>query len=327
MRRFRFRSGFTLVELLVVIAIIGILVALLLPAIQAAREAARRSECSNNLKQMALATQNFHDSKRMLPPVQIGDNSPVGVGYATYFAFILPYLEATTVQNLFDMEQSFGGNPNASALQLVECRVPAYLCPSRHLKNAKNDRLQQPSDYVVTTWCTCTGDDEYRVWSTDGRFRQALVPGLVTRSATGPNRVLEFRTAGFESIVDGTSTTFLVGERHVSTAGLNRCGDRNSNNNDCTPFWGVGGAPNPGGGGWGEVWITGATKNRALAKGPQQVEVNISGAGGVGLGSWHPGIVNFAMCDGAVKSVSIDVDQQTLENLTRREDGNPIPSF
>jgi prepilin-type N-terminal cleavage/methylation domain-containing protein len=82
--------GFTLVELLVVIAIIGILVALLLPAVQSAREAARRTQCSNNIRQIALASHNFHDTHLFLPPAFIGDNSDTPNGWATWGALILP---------------------------------------------------------------------------------------------------------------------------------------------------------------------------------------------------------------------------------------------
>src|SRR5262244_2375336 len=83
------RPAFTLVELLVVIAIIGILVALLLPAIQAAREAARRAQCSNNLKQMGLATLNFESSRKLLPPERVADHQQ------TWMVLLLPYMEET----------------------------------------------------------------------------------------------------------------------------------------------------------------------------------------------------------------------------------------
>src|SRR6187455_3111518 len=89
-------AGFTLVELLVVIAIIGILVALLLPAIQAAREAARRSQCSNNVKQISLATLNFHDVRKGMPPMRIVD------GDRTWMGLILPHLEEAQVADLWD---------------------------------------------------------------------------------------------------------------------------------------------------------------------------------------------------------------------------------
>ncbi len=96
------RRGFTLVELLVVIAIIGILVALLLPAVQSAREAARRMQCSNNLKQMGLAVHNFHDALNGSPPVHIDEPGGSRKG-STWCAVILPYLEQTSLYQQFDL--------------------------------------------------------------------------------------------------------------------------------------------------------------------------------------------------------------------------------
>src|SRR5688500_11681391 len=95
------KRGFTLVELLVVIAIIGVLVALLLPAVQAAREAARRTQCSNNLKQMSLASLNVEDTYKGLPPHRTADNWP------TWAAMILPYVEQSNTLALWDLKKRY----------------------------------------------------------------------------------------------------------------------------------------------------------------------------------------------------------------------------
>jgi prepilin-type N-terminal cleavage/methylation domain-containing protein len=107
-------TGFTLVELLVVIAIIGVLVALLLPAVQAAREAARRMQCANNLKQLGLACQNFHDTQGTLPPaynmrltVSAAGIQGGGDGYFTWFANILPYVEQLSAFSTLDLKTRF----------------------------------------------------------------------------------------------------------------------------------------------------------------------------------------------------------------------------
>src|SRR5688500_9928532 len=122
-RRLRARSsGFTLVELLVVIAIIGILVGLLLPAVQAAREAARRMQCQNNLKQIGLATQSFESAQRYLPPAFIGDNSEALDSWATWNALLLPYIEGSNIYDLYDLHYLTSEQPRAA----YETQVPAY---------------------------------------------------------------------------------------------------------------------------------------------------------------------------------------------------------
>ena len=116
-------QGFTLVELLVVIAIIGILVALLLPAVQAAREMGRRMQCSNNLKQIGLALHNYHTALKTLP---YGANYPIGKG-GTWAAFILPHLEQQNLYDKFDFNLFIWDAANATAVGTV---IPVYICPS-----------------------------------------------------------------------------------------------------------------------------------------------------------------------------------------------------
>jgi prepilin-type N-terminal cleavage/methylation domain-containing protein/prepilin-type processing-associated H-X9-DG protein len=143
------RKGFTLVELLVVIAIIGILVGLLLPAVQAAREAARRMQCSNNLKQIGLALHNFHSARRTFPAGGHQDSPPYGTGArsnggpygSAWTVFILPYMEQSSIFDKLDFTRVGGGsawnppaNPNSPAMrnyQLVSgVKLPFYRCPS-----------------------------------------------------------------------------------------------------------------------------------------------------------------------------------------------------
>ncbi|HTN76246.1 MAG TPA: DUF1559 domain-containing protein, partial [Pirellulaceae bacterium] len=125
----RSRTAFTLVELLVVIAIIGVLVALLLPAVQAAREAARRMSCGNNLKQIVLATHNYMDSNNCLPPAMC--MAPSATGGWSIHARILPFLEQANLQNLIDFRYNYNDLTNAPQhAQVSQMKVPVYVCPS-----------------------------------------------------------------------------------------------------------------------------------------------------------------------------------------------------
>src|SRR3954470_16805972 len=119
------RSGFTLVELLVVIAIIGVLVALLLPALQSAREAGRRSSCQNNMKQIGLAIHNFHDTKQHLP----SSTRPAAGGTVRHgvFTYLLPFIEQKALWDQYDLSISWGVAPNTAVTGL---RMASYECPS-----------------------------------------------------------------------------------------------------------------------------------------------------------------------------------------------------
>src|SRR5262245_18831859 len=126
----RSRSGFTLVELLVVIAIIGILVALLLPAVQAAREAARRAQCENNLKQVGLAALNFEGALGGLPPPR--QTVAPFQGWGTY---LLNYLEKNNIADQFDLNKNFYDPVNAP---LIKIPLQVYVCPSAPAKREIN---------------------------------------------------------------------------------------------------------------------------------------------------------------------------------------------
>ena len=130
--RSRRSASFTLVELLVVIAIIGILVAMLLPAVQSAREAARRILCTNNVKQIALALYNYHDSHNQFPPGVVWENgASYGPMCATWIGQILPYIEQHAAYDLAKFEYGNGGGPtNPYNIPYMKIKLPPMLCPS-----------------------------------------------------------------------------------------------------------------------------------------------------------------------------------------------------
>ncbi len=197
---FRSRRGFTLVELLVVIAIIGILVALLLPAVQAARESARRTSCSNNLKQIGLAFHHYHDAYKKLP--YGGNDGPTNANSADPGAFynynwtyhILPYLEQ---QPLYDAG-------TADVNRLRQGIVEGYHCPTRRVPRLYKNHAK--SDYAG-----------------NGGRNSATTRGPVMPSSAG--------VSGFGAIVDGLSTTLLAAETRLNWAYLDDtnstgcCGD------------------------------------------------------------------------------------------------------
>jgi prepilin-type N-terminal cleavage/methylation domain-containing protein len=314
--------GFTLIELLVVIAIIGVLVGLLLPAVQQAREAARRSACTNNLKQLALAALNYESANNQLPPLTL-DTTGLSTGnryYATFFAYILPYIEAQTSYDLFDMKQPFGvvnsgRPPNWDATKSVGCRVSAFLCPTRHAGGGVNARGQQTTDYAVVTF-----RNDHRAWYVSGS-EQAIMPGTSTSYDATNYTLNSFRSTQVADILDGLSKTFMLGEKHQSKND-GSCGGPSSDPGDCTPFF-QGPGPNHDYG-WGELYMARSTKGRALSKGPIDVITDLRTAGSPMLGSWHPEICQFVMCDGSVMPISVGISQATLENLTNKADGNAV---
>lgn len=225
--------GFTLVELLVVIAIIGILVAVLLPAVQSAREAARRSQCSNNLRQIGLASLNHEASRGTLPPGCVGygdDEQRNNVG-ASWGVEILPFMEEQPVYEQFDFDNKRSYRETAindsgvSNVEAAQAAVQAYLCPTDELTSGlyplqgEGDRQWAPTTYKavsgvidqtvtgVAVWWdrVATGANANRLRNEWQKFRGAL-PATGDVINAGPVRIAQ--------ITDGTSKTVLVGEYH-----------------------------------------------------------------------------------------------------------------
>ena len=303
------RRGFTLVELLVVIAIIGILVGLLLPAVQAAREAARRMQCTNNLKQIGLALHMHHDSFKAFPPggVTNGPCCSTQSG-ATWTIFILPYLEQTNLYNLYNQTKT---NEDIANAPVVATTLNVYSCPSdinigQKLVPASGPGNTLARQYATGSYRAMAGVTTGLAWfdAECGR-NQPLGQRGVLHSTSDPKSPTPFPTGyvappyGIEkigSVIDGTSNTIAVGEYYTTTV-QNR-----------TTFWGY-------------TYTSFNMSEVVLPPQSRQLFSNFTkcdqfsstSVGGNNpckraWGSLHTGIVNCVFVDGSVRSISTNID-------------------
>lgn len=183
------RRGFTLIELLVVIAIIGILVALLLPAVQAAREGGRRTSCQNNLKQVSIACHNYHDTHQKLPPSST-DPSLAG---SSGFVAILPFLEQSNIYTHYNFSK---GNSDPVNLQAVSQQINTFKCPTCVFARPVPNPVCDANSRAPGTYAFCIGSGD--PWAqSNGAIANAISP-----------------QTSFATILDGTSNTFMLGETH-----------------------------------------------------------------------------------------------------------------
>jgi prepilin-type N-terminal cleavage/methylation domain-containing protein len=206
------RTGFTLVELLVVIAIIGILVAFLLPAVQAAREASRRSQCQNNLKQIGLAVQNHHDAKRVFPMGRNGfDQKAVSWAF-----FILPYIEETAIYNAWDSHSLVYDTSNDATMRTP---IEAYACPSRRRaaadRNFDNNNAAPPANAIgVATLADYSANAGIKLLTgMTSDENSGGVFGNYSRIVAGP--IFSGSHISARQVEDGLSKTIAIGERHL----------------------------------------------------------------------------------------------------------------
>lgn len=302
-RSFLFR-GFTLIELLVVIAIIAILIALLLPAVQQAREAARRSTCKNNLKQMGVAFHNYHETHRTFPPGWIDGNLALGnaaeeankngLSWAT---MLLPFMDQAplynqvgTETNNFTMNWHIGYS--GAAIPSATTPIAIFNCPSDPMGGVNTDK---------------------------GGFGKSNY--ATERFVVGVNKKLQMR-----DFTDGTTNTILVGEVRTQdeTGATGSCGGT-----ACDEFT-------------GKLWIGARTASWGWEAGLQAEDVYFIGyntpsdfinggartvADRFALSSTHVGGVHIMLADGSVRFLSENIDTQTYEWLNDEKDGNVIGEF
>lgn len=325
--------GFTLVELLVVIAIIGILIALLLPAVQAAREAARRSQCTNNLKQFALAVHNYVDTHKVFPAKRQGPSSggasctDENKQFGTAWMRLLPYYEQQALYDQWSTPGTYGGvaigafgpcpwGANDDNYTPYKQQVGSLLCPSDGKIPNKGPNSEARTNYMV-----CVGD------STDNAGSVGNNDGYSTRGIFGNYRA----HISFASITDGTSNTVMLSERKwgpwadrlLVGVGTCRAGSNvHTNPAQCFGFvdpadprrYLASGDPVT----WSGRWCHGSTShigfNTVLApNGPSCGDnTNDNGTGGVfPPSSYHPGGVVAALGDASVTFVSETIDTGT----------------
>ena len=283
------RRGFTLIELLVVIAIIAILIALLLPAVQQAREAARRSECKNNLKQMGLAIHNYHDTYRILPPGFNVDlvvaNTSTGNGGLGWSGSILPGLDQANLYNTIDFNADWGTGANEDACATY---LSVYRCPSDTTVSHRNHDgidARVPTSYLACFSGTRSSDSEANVTDADGIF--FLNSSIRMRDLT-----------------DGSSNTIGVGE----------CVN---NFDEFKDHFYIGSTSI---GGW-----DGAPREYSEYLASTDVAMNTTNE--VAFGSMHVGGAQFLMMDGSVRFLSENMNRTIYSYLGSRADGEVIGDF
>lgn len=307
----RNRRGFTLVELLVVIAIIGVLVALLLPAVQSAREAARRMQCANNLKQMGIGVHNHHDTFNFLPPTHTGGQSG-NHKYGTWTIHLLPFIEQMNLYTQFDLKVEFDVAPNpAAANSDAACSIKIYQCPSRRSGLNRSDAAPQAGgtgDYAVASVASANFQHQHQ---SSGVLFGAMIGAERTGQVWAPR-------SRFADTTDGLSNTVFIGEKHVFKSHLNKGGGSGSASADGNHFLSDQTA-------WYECHtVRNAAHPFGLSKGPND---NSATEAYKMFGSWHPGVCQFLIGDGSVRSIRNNIDVTTLQNLGDRRDGQVLGDF
>jgi prepilin-type N-terminal cleavage/methylation domain-containing protein/prepilin-type processing-associated H-X9-DG protein len=313
------RRGFTLIELLVVIAIIGVLIALLLPAVQQAREAARRIQCTNNLKQLALAAHNYADTNGCFPPGIMQRNVDPTTIYGSWntnhscFVALLPQFEQQAVYNAINWNHMVSVTSGAFGIQNYTVRgaaLNALWCPSDGTISSRqavtgygSTAIAGSTNVTYTSYGGCAGPYFTYAWPVPP-FSTAYAFGAAISSM--PGTIGYFSSVTPASITDGTSNTMLFGER---AHGLLAASSRNTYH-----LWFYGG-------------ITGQTLFTTMYPLNPHRRIkdftSLSSAGSifvVSASSFHPGGCNFAFADGTVRFVKDSVDSWPLSPTT----GSPV---
>ena len=298
-RKRRRADGFTLIELLVVIAIIAILIALLLPAVQQAREAARKTQCKNNLKQIGLALHNYHDSFLTFPPGALFGDDDYGWG-----TFILPYLDQVNIYDKIDFNNFPDDTHAGTGVQIViplqpgltDQVLPVYICPTNSMslvlspfRPGAGDDGQDLGGHARNDYKGCLGSGGGSVTGMFGKIKDTLLPTRI------------------RDVLDGTSNTFCVGEAYTEfMRAIN--GPTHPNARDFS------------------VWV--GTNNQHQNVVAETRLANIpNGNRDDSFASQHAGGIQMLFADGSVHFISENIDMQSFMNLGDKADGNLVTNF
>jgi len=350
------RFGFTLVELLVVIAIIGTLVGLLLPAVQVAREAARRSSCTNNLRQLAIAFHNYESARKLLPPLKrssnctAAPNNEATMAQRSWAADALPYVEEATLLAGYNFSQDWWVNADGSPVNggtagvldpsptgnraLVRTQIKLLQCPSTPVPDRIQDKIASPRK---TGACT----DYFAVGGVGASFNTAagLPAGTV---AAGPGPTEAWSNCGatavrpkstLAKITDGSSKTILLaecaGREDVWREGVRYPADANdvSGNANCARARGGAWATNDNPHAFGESLVSGCTAASSPTAGAiptSLMRVNGSNEWGWLIYGFHGVGANVVMADGSVQLMANTASLQVLGQLATRAGGETV---
>lgn len=289
------RNAFTLVELLVVIAIIGILIGLLLPAVQQVREAARRIQCSNNIRQIGLAVMNYESAHQQYPPGWItADGAPISEPGWGWSALILPFMEGQNLHNQLNFDVAIDDPMHELAIQNV---VPTFLCPSETGPNVVNldthiEHEHDHDDLVVH-------EDEHEhgeLWASRSNYSGVFGSIEIEENPAGGNGAFFANSeVRFADILDGTSHTFIIGER----------------TSELGPISWVGVVP--------ELEEPLSRIVGAADHSPNDHDGHFED-----FRSFHPGGVNVALADGSAHFISNTIDEGVFQALATIKGGEVV---
>lgn len=297
-------KAFTLVELLVVIGVIGILIGMLLPAVQMVREAARRTACQNKLRQIGIAIHSYESARTQYPPARAADQ------FMTWPLYLMPFMELNNVHDGLEPKLPyFAQDP-----EVLNRSIEDWICPSRTRSLFVSNRESRDEPIgPICDYAGNAGSHQFFLGDVWALFNDP-VDGVFNSGFARDNEVVAGRLVGPEigryrqaSIKDGMSNTIFIGEKYLNKTQLGNPGGWGDgcvlNGDEPETFMRLGGFAMP----------IASTQDQPLSPGELPV-----------FGSAHPTVTNFVMGDGSVHSIANKISESTLARLCSREDGLPV---